>query len=545
MTCNPVADVDMLIARRRVQSPDCRRCASPSTPPLQPRNLAAVMDTPASKRTPMMSYAADAQRMYDLGFGSPPSHNKTPLQGKPRDLDEAGSHITPQPRAPWECFKSPVFPDETPDYMNRSRTPPSAVSTQGDRNAPRTPRTPTRARSPADRMPPQQACWQMDWNEPWIPQPPPLLFPPSWGNQLMSPGGKGRSGSPLCSPSPCKMQCGRGLDLSLESLAASQDPNDGRFMREFEHATPVGKGQFATVFRATNKLDKREYAIKVLKSTAGNTQDRLNEVYTLASISSATDLCLHLVRYFSSWMEDGDLHIQTELCSGNLRAQLAERRTLCPGSPCFGQDELANVVRQVASGLSALHRLGYAHLDVKPDNILIAQGAIDGEICYKLGDFGLATAIPANGNPAPRGSVNEGDCRYLAREVLRGGVVDVTKVDIFALGLVCYEMATNPEDGLPANGDEWQQLRDGRIEVGAAGLCEPLQDLIRQMLHTAPAERPPADEVARSPYAAPVEEPMEDGVEALKAQLAAARAMVAASEEKARQLAEKLARSVQ
>lgn len=328
-----------------------------------------------------MSYAAHAasQRL----FCSPPSHSsKTPVQGADHG-HFAG--ITPQPRTSWAYITSPTFPDETPvGQWNRPHA--SRPSMSPGSQSPRTPRTP---RQSAPKAP--QACWTMDWNEPWLPQPPPPFLPASWGNPLSSPSS---SKCPFpCLPSPCKQRPGYS-DILGDLAASAQDPNDDRFKREFSDRVQIGKGQFATVFSATNNLDRHAYAVKVQRrSNTGNDKDRLTEVYTLASIASATSSCPNLVRYFSSWMEDGDLHIQTELCSGSLRAQLAERRTASGSSPRFTQDEIAHVIRDVANGLSVLHRLRYAHLDLKPDNVLTQVDAT-GEICYKLADFGLAAAVP-------------------------------------------------------------------------------------------------------------------------------------------------------
>jgi len=539
----------------------------PSTPPLQPRRLDDwLLKTPGSNLTPVVNYAAAAvEQNPSRMFGTPRRHNQTPTQVKGR---APHTHVTPQPRAPWMSIESPGSTDGdarpaqigAPDSC-RSRTPQRAVEAQYSA-ACGTPQTPRRRTTPSTQMIEEspgakaakasgEAYWRMPmcWNEPWLPQPPPPFFPPSWGQMqngqmpmspmLMSPSSKSPwSTSPFGSPSPCRLPGGRSEE-TLEELVASQDPNEDRFVREFADATPLGKGQFATVFRATSRLDKQSYAVKVVRrSTAGGDKDRMNEVHVLASVAAATTSCTHILRYFSSWLEDGDLYIQTELCGGSLRVQLRERRG---SSQCaaFPSQEIARVMTHVASGLSALHRLGFAHLDVKPDNILTGQALLDGKVCYKLGDLGLAAAVPTGSGPAPRGSVNEGDCRYLAMEVLRGGVLDVTKADIFALGVVSYEMATNIEDGPPANGEAWQQLRSGQIEAPA--LPEPLLAMMRGMLHPEAESRPSAEEALCSPLLSAAAEPEQDGMEALRAQLAAARAAAAAAEDKAQQLAVRLA----
>eukprot|EP00913_Durusdinium_trenchii_P032244 g30189.t1 len=106
--------------------------------------------------------------------------------------------------------------------------------------------------------------------------------------------------------------------------------------------------------------------------------------------------------------------------------------------------------------------------------------------------------------------ITEGDCRYLAKEVLRGAKTqsdvpcvvganvasvrqgdlrDLTKADIFSLGLVLYELATNPQQ-LPSNGPEWQMLRE-RLEVQhLRQLSHPVQLLLQEMVKPQKEARP-------------------------------------------------------
>jgi len=138
------------------------------------------------------------------------------------------------------------------------------------------------------------------------------------------------------------------------------------------------------------------------------------------------------------------------------------------------------------------------HLDVKPENILVKNllptpcrdRAVPSRI-HKIADLGLATAAMGSGCD----EINEGDSRYLAREVLQGNFSDLTKADVFSLGLTCYELATNPKE-LPCNGEEWHRLRDGCIEDCFANHLSPsMLALIRCMVHPVAAERPPCVEV--------------------------------------------------
>jgi len=110
------------------------------------------------------------------------------------------------------------------------------------------------------------------------------------------------------------------------------------------------------------------------------------------------------------------------------------------------------------------------HLDIKPGNLFVSSVAPpklqgkgeqgNGEVLersqnvFKIGDFGLMTMVE---DP----KVEDGDSRYLPKEILNEDYSHLAKVDIFSLGLSMYELASKTE--LPKNGDEWHQLRSGTL----------------------------------------------------------------------------------
>jgi len=282
-----------------------------------------------------------------------------------------------------------------------------------------------------------------------------------------------------------------------ETAGPKPDQNEGRFAREFSDVTVIGKGQFSTVFRAQNCIDRGLYAVKrTAQMRSGFRRAQLREVFALANVSLEAQGCPNIVRYFSSWLEDGRLHIQTELCACSLRDRLAQRCRSERGNPRFPPTELSTVLRHVASGLKVLHSCDFVHLDIKPDNILVSRNQRENG-CYKIADLGLAAAALGSGCDG----VSEGDCRYLAREIMRGDLSELPKADVFSLGLVLYELATNPRP-LPCNGEEWHRLRDGHLDMKQLSpLPEPLLELLRRMLGHAAASRPPCSEVLRHPGA--------------------------------------------
>ena len=104
-----------------------------------------------------------------------------------------------------------------------------------------------------------------------------------------------------------------------------------------------------------------------------------------------------------------------------------------------------------------------------------------------------------------RGAVNrnkedfeEGDCRYLAQEVLTHQYktdIDFTKADIFSLGISVYEMITG--DDLPLNGEKWSDLRKNRITMDERTIeyTRELKELVREMMEEDYEKRPTAEQI--------------------------------------------------
>eukprot|EP00443_Scrippsiella_acuminata_P130901 CAMPEP_0115597692 /NCGR_PEP_ID=MMETSP0272-20121206/13489_1 /TAXON_ID=71861 /ORGANISM="Scrippsiella trochoidea, Strain CCMP3099" /LENGTH=566 /DNA_ID=CAMNT_0003033083 /DNA_START=1 /DNA_END=1701 /DNA_ORIENTATION=- len=289
----------------------------------------------------------------------------------------------------------------------------------------------------------------------------------------------------LSSSPPEPVRGGGGLDLLK---AAEEDENDGRFRREFEDVKKIGEGHFSIVFSARHTVDRCLYAVKRTKQIT-RSQRQVQEAFALASIASDVEHCPNIVRYNSSWFECGQLFIQMELCEGSLRDHMQRRCEDHPSDAFFPASEIMDVVRSVANGLHSMHTAGsggFVHLDIKPDNIMRGRGG--GK--WKIGDFGLAVAA-LNGCD----DVCEGDCRYLAREVLRGDLSQLEKGDVFSLGAMAYELAINPRP-LPGGGEEWQALRDGFLDSSLMPDMPPaLFDLIASLIRPSPAERPSCGDI--------------------------------------------------
>ena len=104
-------------------------------------------------------------------------------------------------------------------------------------------------------------------------------------------------------------------------------------------------------------------------------------------------------------------------------------------------DWTMHVLGQAADGLSAAHRAGVVHRDIKPGNIMVRPDGV-----AKLTDFGIAQARDAA--PLTRTGMVVGTAQYLSPEQAQG--LEVTAAsDVYSLGVVAYECLTGarPFDG--------------------------------------------------------------------------------------------------
>jgi serine/threonine-protein kinase len=254
--------------------------------------------------------------------------------------------------------------------------------------------------------------------------------------------------------------------------------------RRYELIEELGRGAAGMVWRARATATGREYAIKILhddgrlapKAAARFLQER----GILLRLRHENLVAVHDLLTTA----DGRLALVLDLVSGGtLRELLRERGTLPP-------DTAAELLAQVADGLTVAHATGVVHRDLKPDNILLAP-TLEGGVRVKLTDFGIARLLDGSGMTTS-GAVL-GTPNYMAPEVIEGARA-TPAADVYALGIVLYELlAGRPpfdDDGC----DTAILLRHTRAAARPlSGMPPRVWALIQACLHRDPAKRPAAE----------------------------------------------------
>lgn len=276
-----------------------------------------------------------------------------------------------------------------------------------------------------------------------------------------------------------------GLDAVLGERARSDDPLRlvGRTLSHFRVLEPLARGGMGAVYRAEDLRLGRLIALKVPLAARYLDPSTIERFRREARATAALDHPNLCTVYETGETPDGGLFYTMPLYEGETLKELLNREKPLPLARAL------DIASQLARGLGAAHRAGIVHRDLKPANVmLLPDGAV------KILDFGLAKAgdLSLTVSRARLGTVS-----YMAPEQFRGERVD-GRVDLWALGVVLYEMATGkrPFGGGHEIGVAHAILYDQPARASAlrAGIPPTLDEVLRTLLRKDPAERQPSAE---------------------------------------------------
>lgn len=290
------------------------------------------------------------------------------------------------------------------------------------------------------------------------------------------------------------------------------------YNKQYQLQEKIAAGGFAQVYRAIDQKNGNPVAVKVglVHSDPGYTKSIIEEARILSRTNHSGIVKIiplsRLEQQTPAGSQKSDVFcaraieltgqpyffIMEYLAGGTLEAYLKQvTRLTIP--------EAAAIALEIARGIHHLHRLGYAHNDLKLENIVFRQELILGKVANPvLVDFGIATRV--------RVQIEAGSLYVMSPEQLKmarmlippesGNLNDPTKVDIWGIGVLLYRMLSG---NLPFEGRNEKSLTERILSsqpqplMGqAVGRNHELNDfIVNGCLAKNPAQRPTMVELGK------------------------------------------------
>jgi len=212
----------------------------------------------------------------------------------------------------------------------------------------------------------------------------------------------------------------------------------------FKILEEIGRGGMGIVYKARDVRLQRYVAIKILPSDLVVKKKNLKRFIHEARTASALNHP-NICTIFDIGHAEGIHYIVMEFMQGSTLREILKQKGALP------EKEVIEIGLKICVGLEAAHARGIIHRDIKPENIMISQ---DEQV--KITDFGLAVLLSNQNieqniiNPPLTNSTKvslsssistlQGTAFYMAPEQIEKRPID-SRTDIFALGVVLYEMA--------------------------------------------------------------------------------------------------------
>ncbi|MEM6291796.1 MAG: protein kinase [Myxococcota bacterium] len=232
--------------------------------------------------------------------------------------------------------------------------------------------------------------------------------------------------------------------------------------------TPVGHhvidsvlrdGGMATIYLAHHERTDGRVAVKVLHTQYIHQPDFVARFDREATLMGRLSGCPQIVSVRDvGTLPDGRRFLVMDFVRGHdLRDEIDQLRAR---DETMELGRAVSLMRDVAAGLAAAHRMEVVHRDVKPSNIMLVQSA--GRELAKLLDFGISADLAESGRKQDltAGGTVIGTTRYMAPEQA-AGISNVASVDIWAMGVLLIEMLTGeppPKKGWGARGPDLSGL---------------------------------------------------------------------------------------
>lgn len=169
-----------------------------------------------------------------------------------------------------------------------------------------------------------------------------------------------------------------------QEMAFLRDRRRPMSEQDFEMITIIGKGAFGEVILVKHKTNEQYYAMKKLRKADMLRKEQVNHAWSERHVLVAADHEFVCKLCFSFQSKDYLYLVMEYLPGGDLMTLLIEKDTLTEHDARF-------YIAEMIVAIDTIHRLGFIHRDIKPDNLLIDKSGH-----LKLSDFGLCKSFNVN-----------------------------------------------------------------------------------------------------------------------------------------------------
>ena len=212
------------------------------------------------------------------------------------------------------------------------------------------------------------------------------------------------------------------LQNETETVRPTQEPFGRFYLQEL-----LNSGGMAEIWVATDGRGK-PYALRKLKKELRFNLLARRRFLRGCEVLSKINESDYIVGYVEHGRQNGTLYMLMDYVEATNLKELFARH-----DPVLTEN-VAQILIDMAMGLSHVHESGFMHLDFKPENVLVTH---NGNV--RLIDFDLAQPILEK---PKKMSKNPGTPSYMAPEQLQRKPID-SRVDIYAYGVAAYELVTN------------------------------------------------------------------------------------------------------
>ncbi|RLU17284.1 hypothetical protein DMN91_009517 [Ooceraea biroi] len=256
-------------------------------------------------------------------------------------------------------------------------------------------------------------------------------------------------------------------------------------------------GKYATVRRCRERSSGRQWAAKFLRKRRRAQELRAEALHEVAVLDAAAH-CSRLVSLHQVFETNTEMVLVLELAPGGELQMILDRDEVPE------ERQVARLLKQILDGIAFLHSLNVAHLDIKPQNLVLTGEFPDCDV--KLCDFGISRYISHGAD------IREilGTPDYVAPEVLNYEPISLA-TDMWSVGVLLYVLLTGCS---PFGGDTKQEtfcnISRCRLDFPDdlfEDVSEEARDLMRKLMVKDPNERLTVTECLQHPWFSMSEQP--------------------------------------